>query len=172
MGITQYRDYPIREVWAENLNEEMAKIALILENYNYVAMDTEFPGVLARPIGTFKSKSEYNYRTLGLNVDMLKIIQLGLAFADSEGNSPKECACWQFNFEFNLLEDMYAQDTIDLLTDSGMSSLPKGSLRGQKVLPALQIECLYHVVRPVVGPHVPVETARKFEKRVLIENRF
>mmetsp|Transcript_18428 Transcript_18428/g.73952 ORF Transcript_18428/g.73952 Transcript_18428/m.73952 type:complete len:142 (+) Transcript_18428:369-794(+) len=141
MGITQYRDYPIREVWAENLNEEMAKIALILENYNYVAMDTEFPGVLARPI-------------------------------DSEGNSPKECACWQFNFEFNLLEDMYAQDTIDLLTDSGMSSLPKGSLRGQKVLPALQIECLYHVVRPVVGPHVPVETARKFEKRVLIENRF
>ncbi|KAJ8902521.1 hypothetical protein NDN08_006924 [Rhodosorus marinus] len=120
MGIAQDRDYPIREVWAENLNEEMAKIALILENYNYVAMDTEFPGVLARPIGTFKSKSEYNYRTLGLNVDMLKIIQLGLAFSDSEGNSPKECACWQFNFEFNLLEDMYAQDTIDLLTDSGL----------------------------------------------------
>ena len=53
------------------------------------------------------------------NVDLLKIIQLGLTFADEEGNFPASCT-WQFNFTFNLSEDMYAQDSIDLLKNSGI----------------------------------------------------
>jgi CCR4-NOT transcription complex subunit 7/8 len=35
------------------------------------------------------------------NVDMLRIIQLGLTLCDEDGNSP-ESATWQFNFAFNL----------------------------------------------------------------------
>lgn len=35
------------------------------------------------------------------NVDMLKIIQLGITLCDEEGNSP-EGMTWQFNFQFNL----------------------------------------------------------------------
>lgn len=35
------------------------------------------------------------------NVDMLKIIQLGMTLCDEMGNSP-ELATWQFNFKFNL----------------------------------------------------------------------
>jgi hypothetical protein len=52
----------VREVWADNLHEEIAIIRDIVEDYPYVAMDTEFPGVVARPVGNFKSSREYHYK--------------------------------------------------------------------------------------------------------------
>lgn len=48
----------------------------MVEDYPYVAMDTEFPGVVARPI-TDQYAHDYQYQTLRCNVDLLKIIQLG-----------------------------------------------------------------------------------------------
>jgi len=54
---------------------------------------------------------------------MLKIIQLGITLADESGELAKvdgSVSTWQFNFRFNLDEDMYAQDSIDLLTKSGI----------------------------------------------------
>ncbi|KAF1806350.1 CCR4-NOT transcription complex subunit 7 [Mucor lusitanicus] len=110
----------IKEVWAENLEEEMAHLRDLVEEYPYLAMDTEFPGVVARPIGTFKTSSDYHYQTLRCNVDLLKIIQLGVTFADQYGNLPGNICTWQFNFKFNLSDDMYAQDSIELLTKSGI----------------------------------------------------
>ena len=64
--------------------------------------DTEFPGVVARPIGTFKTSSDYHYQTMRCNVDLLKIIQLGITLANDEGQLPQECSTWQFNFKFSL----------------------------------------------------------------------
>jgi len=110
----------IRDVWAENLDHELEKITQIIEDYPYVSMDTEFPGVVARPVGTFRNVTDYNYQTMRCNVDLLKMIQLGLTFSDNNGNSPPECSTWQFNFKMSLTEDMYAQDSIDLLTRSGI----------------------------------------------------
>lgn len=110
----------IRNVWAENVEEEMAAIRELIEKYPYVAMDTEFPGVVARPVSETYSP-DYHYKSLKVNVDLLKIIQLGLSFADEEGNFAKGCPCWQFNFKFNLSDDMFAQDSIDLLVNSGIS---------------------------------------------------
>jgi len=37
-----------------------------------------------------------------VNVDQLKIIQIGFTFMDSEGNLPPGTSTWQFNFQFNL----------------------------------------------------------------------
>jgi len=110
----------IRDTWQSNLEEEFKNIRQIVKKYNYIAMDTEFPGVVARPIGEFKSSSDYQYQLLRCNVDLLKIIQLGLTFYNEDGEQPPEGSTWQFNFEFNLTEDMYAQDSIDLLVDSGI----------------------------------------------------
>jgi CCR4-NOT transcription complex subunit 7/8 len=84
-------------------------------------MDTEFPGVVARPIIPFKPMNEYQYQALRCNVDLLQIIQLGIAFADENGRYPEEETCWQFNFHFDLKNDMFAQDSIDLLIRSGVN---------------------------------------------------
>lgn len=110
----------IRDVWAANLEDEFRTIIRVVQKYNFVAMDTEFPGVVARPIGEFRSTADYQYQLLRCNVDLLKIIQLGLTFLDEAGNPPPNYSTWQFNFKFSLTEDMYAQDSIDLLTNSGI----------------------------------------------------
>ncbi|KAL8171613.1 hypothetical protein V2J09_023417 [Rumex salicifolius] len=115
----------IREVWQENLEDEFSMIRNIVDEYPYVAMDTEFPGIVIRPVGNFSSNYDFNYLTLKSNVDMLKLIQLGLTFSDEQGNLPtcgtgKHCI-WQFNFrEFNLDTDVFANDSIELLTESGI----------------------------------------------------
>jgi CCR4-NOT transcription complex subunit 7/8 len=102
----------------------------------------DFLGVVARPIGEFRSTADYQYQLLRCNVDLLKIIQLGLTFMDEDGNTAPDYSTWQFNFKFSLTwvefscsflgfprfpsylwtssEDMYAQDSIDLLTNSGI----------------------------------------------------
>ncbi len=113
-------DVGIREVWSHNLEEEFKRICHVVVDYPFVAMDTEFPGVVARPIGEFRSTADYQYQLLRCNVDLLKIIQLGLTFLDDKGNLPDGITTWQFNFKFNLTEDMYAEDSVDLLQNSGI----------------------------------------------------
>lgn len=120
-------DYPIeiREVWDDNLEDEFALIREIVDDYPFVAMDTEFPGVVLRPLGTFKSNSDFHYRALKFNVDLLKLIQLGLTFSDEHGNLPTcgshSFCVWQFNFrEFDINQDVFANDSIELLRQSGI----------------------------------------------------
>jgi len=110
----------IRDIWCDTLDAEMATIREIVTTYPYVSMDTEFPGVVARPIGTFKSSSDFHYQTLRCNVDLLKIIQLGLTFCNEDGELAPGVCTYQFNFKFSLSDDIYAQDSIDLLTRSGI----------------------------------------------------
>lgn len=110
----------IRDVWYENLDAEMATIREIVVNYPCISMDTEFPGVVAKPIGSFKSNSDFHYQTLRCNVDLLKIIQLGLTFSNEDGELAPGVCTYQFNFKFSLSDDIYAQDSIDLLTRSGI----------------------------------------------------
>lgn len=92
----------IREVWADSLDQEMNYLCELVDKYPYLSMDTEFPGIVARPIGQFKTSGDYQYQVLRVNVDLLKIIQLGITFADSEGRLPNGVCTWQFNFKFNL----------------------------------------------------------------------
>ncbi|KAF2273849.1 CAF1-domain-containing protein [Westerdykella ornata] len=133
----------IREVWRTNLHQEMDLLRSLVEQYPYISMDTEFPGVIARPIGDFQTKASYHYQTVRCNVDILKIIQLGITLFNIEGEVPPPhldaselsyqpkalqhyankivvCPCtWTFNFKFNLQEDMYNEESIQLLKKSG-----------------------------------------------------
>lgn len=36
----------------------------VVDDFPFLAMDTEFPGVVARPVGNFKNSGEYHYQTL------------------------------------------------------------------------------------------------------------
>ncbi|XP_044742111.1 CCR4-NOT transcription complex subunit 8-like [Chrysoperla carnea] len=112
-------DYGIRDVWCYNIEEEFRTIRKVVQKYQYVAMDTEFPGIVARPICEFRQ--DYQYQVVRCNVDMLRIIQLGLTFLDENGKTPETTySTWQFNFKFDLVEDMYAFDSIELLKNCGI----------------------------------------------------
>jgi CCR4-NOT transcription complex subunit 7/8 len=138
----------IIDVWSDNVREAFEKIMWIVEDFPYVAMDTEFPGIVARPLTTSTGKNvhAYHYQTIKLNVDLLKLIQLGLCFCNAEGEiskglpgmwpSPPTAGSvsstqgsasaqpggivYQFHFRFSLTDDMFAQDSIDLLASAGI----------------------------------------------------
>ncbi|KAJ3830663.1 ribonuclease H-like domain-containing protein [Lentinula raphanica] len=122
----------IREVWAPNLAEELQLLRQAIETYPYIAMDTEFPGVVARPIGNFKTSSDYHYQTMRCNVDLLKIIQVGITLSDEEGRYPPDGSTWQFNFRFSLNpvlrhEDIgiSPNDFAELMITSGLVLAPE-----------------------------------------------
>ncbi|EGR45985.1 uncharacterized protein TRIREDRAFT_110423 [Trichoderma reesei QM6a] len=131
----------IREVWKHNLEEEMAVLRDIIDKYPYVAMDAEFPGVVARPMGGFRGKSDYHYQCLRTNVDMLKVIQIGITLFNEDGETPPARPgpelglspatrrhigqgpfpySWQFNFKFSLKDDMYNEKSIESLQQAGI----------------------------------------------------
>jgi CCR4-NOT transcription complex subunit 7/8 len=94
---------------------------------------------VARPIADdFGHKASYHYQTLRCNVDLLKIIQLGITLFNKDGEVPppnaldgvairgvnpgmyRVCpATWTFNFKFSLDDDMYAAESIELLKKAG-----------------------------------------------------
>eukprot|EP00835_Amoeboradix_gromovi_P004988 NODE_429_length_8748_cov_0.280148.p5 type:complete len:262 gc:universal NODE_429_length_8748_cov_0.280148:6862-6077(-) len=128
----------IHEVFGYNCEEQLELIMDLVQDYPYVTMDTEFPGTVARPLADFETQLNFQYQTLRLNVDLLKLIQLGITLTNEDGrtpndDNPKLPASWQFNFKFNLENDMYSQSSIDLLTKSGLN-FAKHDLYGIGVL--------------------------------------
>lgn len=102
----------------------------VAEVYQHVAMDTQFPGVVARPAGPFNDYAEYNYQTLRMNIDLTKVLQIGMTFSDSRGNRPKGISTWRFNFIFDASRDLFAQDSVDSLRQSRGLDLPKHQTQG------------------------------------------
>lgn len=99
-------------VWDHNLECEIERMRDIAEIYDHVAMETQCPGIVARPTGPFCDYSDYNYQTLKCNVDLTRVIQITLTFSDSKGNRPKG-STWRFNFSFNARRDLFAQESFD-----------------------------------------------------------
>lgn len=88
-------------------------------------------------MGSFPTKADYHYQCLRCNVDLLKLIQLGITLFSADGDIPPahpdspsarpypnnlvQCPCtWTFNFDFSLDHDMYSQDSIDMLKKAGV----------------------------------------------------
>jgi CCR4-NOT transcription complex subunit 7/8 len=108
----------IKEVYYDNFVEEIKILSSLLDKYNYIAMDTEFPGFVYQ--STVNGKDSY-YRTIKTNVDKLKLIQVGITLRDSMGNSPPFTGTWQFNLKFDLNTDQFSNESIALLTNSGIN---------------------------------------------------
>ena len=111
----------IREVWAENLEEEIKIMSDLIVDFPYIAMDTEFPGVVAKPAGCWDSTEELEYQAMRCNVDILKIIQIGITLGNENGDVPTPVSTWQFNFKFDLDKDPYFSRAISLLVQSGIN---------------------------------------------------
>src|ERR1700693_219286 len=97
-------------------------------------------------MGAFNGKSDYHYQCLRCNVDLLKIIQLGLTIFNEDGECPPASmsaaelgldttqdetrkyaggvvqipTTWQFNFKFSLKEDMYSEMSIEALRQAAV----------------------------------------------------
>lgn len=94
-------------------------------------------------MGGFRGKSDYHYQCLRTNVDMLKVIQIGIAVFNEDGEQPPARPtstdsldintgrrggnqgapfpyAWQFNFKFSLKDDMFNQTSIESLQQAGI----------------------------------------------------
>jgi CCR4-NOT transcription complex subunit 7/8 len=109
----------IIEVYEDNFVQEIKKMGELLEEYNYIGMDTEFPGNLYYVNNMTK---DFYFRTLKMNVDSLKIIQLGITLTNDKGEFPKKYPyhTWQFNFEFDKSKDKIAPSALNLLEECGI----------------------------------------------------
>jgi len=124
-GVTTNKDPPppqnaqIKEVWADNLEEEFKIINELVDDYPYIAMDTEYPGIYTA-FQSDNTTKDAGYRFIKANVDQLKLIQVGITLSNEEGESPQPISTWQFNFQFNLQNDKYVAESINLLKDAGI----------------------------------------------------
>lgn len=121
----------IRSVWSDNLEHEFKLIRSIIDAFPIISMDTEFPGIVVRPIspgGSLSVRPNINaahYESLKANVDLLKLIQIGLTLSDVDGNLPDlgtgNQFVWEFNFkDFDVANDVHAHDSVELLRRQGI----------------------------------------------------
>ena len=111
----------IKEVYDDNLKEELKKISYLIEEYNYIGMDTEFPGVVYNLEKIIND--DFYYKTMKKNVDSLKLIQLGITLTNKKGEYPKNYKyhTWQFNFKFDKNKDVFSNESMKLLINSGIN---------------------------------------------------
>ena len=106
----------IIEVYEDNFISEIKRISEYLEEFNYIGMDTEFPGIVYGVNYT----QDFYYKALKINVDSLKLIQLGITLCNEKGEYPKEISTWQFNLKFDYKKDQIASNSFTMLCNCGI----------------------------------------------------
>lgn len=107
----------IVEVYEENFITEIKRMSALLETYNYIGMDTEFPGVV---YSLQNYTNDFYYQSIKLNVNSLNLIQVGITLCNSKGELPKGDHTWQFNLKFNYNKDKFSTKSISLLNECGI----------------------------------------------------
>jgi len=107
----------IVDVWYNNFFSELEKIEELLPQYPYIAMDTEFPGVVNVPK---QITSDYVYKMVKINCDELLLIQLGITLYNDQGEMPEGTKSWQFNFTFDLDSEKSNIQSIAVLKEAGI----------------------------------------------------
>ena len=107
----------IIDVYSSNFIYEIKRISNLLETFPYIGMDTEFPGCV---YALNEFTPDFYYKSIKLNVNQLKLIQLGITLCDAKGNFPKGTHTWQFNFKFDFQKDKITPESYSLLQSSGI----------------------------------------------------
>ena len=110
----------IMEVYEDNFIEQIKYIGDLLDEYNYIGMDTEFPGTVFH---VENMTEDFYYKSLKKNVDKLKLIQLGITLTNDKGEYPNNSPyhTWQFNLEFNKDTELYKDESMDMLKKCGIN---------------------------------------------------
>ena len=141
----------IKEVYASNFKSELKKIKSIIKEgkYTFIGMDTEFPGII---YNLNNIDNDFYYKTMKLNIELSKLIQLGITLTDENGEFPEKFSyhTWQFNFKFDLEKEKYSEESINLLKNSGIDfeNLKKNGIEHKTFVKALMNSSL--VLNPQV----------------------
>lgn len=109
------RELRQKDVWADNLYDEFFAMLKTAKDYPIIAMDTEYPGTVVAVV----NKNHMSYPHTVANVNLMRLIQLGLSFFDAGGNQPAGTTTWQFNFKFSITADVCAESSIAMLQNQG-----------------------------------------------------
>ncbi|CAD8159186.1 unnamed protein product [Paramecium octaurelia] len=116
--LTHLNKTNIVDVWAHNFQAEIAEIADLIEEFNVISLDTEFPGTeYDQPESDDK---DYEYLQLVRNVQKYKLIQLGISLANEAGEVPLAKNTWQFHFKFNAQYDQLMSSVKNMLEQAGI----------------------------------------------------
>jgi CCR4-NOT transcription complex subunit 7/8 len=152
-------------VYAYNLLDAMRELDYLVRQGNFIALDTEFPGVVIEGELT-------GYEKIRSNVSKTKLVQLGISVFNSDG----QCLCtYQFNFSYNGIfnpasREMLEKAGIDFQTNAryGISHAAFGSaLRSTSLLrnPNLVWICFHgafdlaYLVQVLLGGALPADFA-------------
>ena len=111
----------IKEVYEDNFIEEIKNISELIEDgFNVIGMDTEFPGTVFTPKNY--NKKNFYYKTIKVNIDSLKLIQLGITLKNKKGefSSKYKYHTWQFNFKYDISKEKYCPKSFRLLENAGI----------------------------------------------------
>ncbi|KAL3315100.1 CCR4-NOT transcription complex subunit 7 [Cichlidogyrus casuarinus] len=110
------------DVWVSNFREGMKLLRALTQKSKYVAVDTEFPGVVAKVFGDYVNSFEQSYHNIKINIDVLKPIQIGFSFFNERGQPvDQQISTIQFNMRWNVEVETFACDSINLLEMSGIN---------------------------------------------------
>lgn len=134
MPLQQQQQTPIiKEVWNFNLEHEFNALRSFINDKTatvFVSIHQEIPGIVARPVGTFKSSSDYHFQTLRSNADLLNLIQLSLCAVKIRNNEISNSVIWQFNFAYDLAEEMFNEEHLSMLSQTSQINFASHMSRG------------------------------------------
>lgn len=123
----------IKEVWNFNLEYEFNSMRSFINDKTsriFISIHQEIPGIVARPVGTFKSSTDYHFQTLRSNSDLLNLIQLSLCAVKVRNNEISSSVIWQFNFLYDLTKEMFNEEHLSMLTQTSQINFASHMTQG------------------------------------------
>ena len=100
------------DVYAQNLGTAITMMKKWTQDYKFIAVDTEFPGIVA--------DADDEYEKMTDSVNATSMIQLGVTFYNGQGEKPPYAHTFQFNFKWDEKKENKNAKSIEMLKRSGV----------------------------------------------------